>query len=142
MAIFVASNELHPCAMLANGPPCTKAAVFSVVCTKLGCNASLSSTVMAPATPKSFTVKGLLSYVKPKMMFSMRRRRSCTSFDKQRIAMISDAGVMSKPDSWVMPLLLGPKPTTMLRSERSFTSSTLRHKISFSPKPFDWFWYR
>ena len=28
---------------------------------------------------------------------------------KQRIAIISEAGVMSKPDSSVMPLVLGPK---------------------------------
>ena len=132
----MARIELQPCAILANGPPCTKAAVPSVVCTKLGWIASFNNTVMAPATPKSFTVKGWSSYVKPNRIFSIRRRRSLTSLERQRIAIISEAGVISKPDSWVIPFDLGPRPTTMLRNERSFTSSTLRQRISFSPKPF------
>ena len=100
---------------------------------------AFNNTVMAPATPKSFTVKGWSSYVKPNRMFSIRRRRSLTSLERQRIAIISEAGVISKPDSWVIPLDLGPRPTTMLRNERSFTSSTLRQRISFNPKPFAWF---
>ncbi len=35
------STELQPCAMLANGPPWTKAGLFSSVCTRFGCIASL-----------------------------------------------------------------------------------------------------
>ena len=50
--------ELHPWAILAKGPPCTNAGVPSVVWTRLGCMASLSRTVIAPATPRSFTVNG------------------------------------------------------------------------------------
>ena len=38
-----------------------KAGDCSVVCTKFGSNASFSKTVMAPVTPRSFTVKGLSS---------------------------------------------------------------------------------
>ena len=44
----VAMMELQPCAMLANGPPCTNAGVPSSVCTRLGLSASLSSAAMAP----------------------------------------------------------------------------------------------
>ena len=113
MAIFVARIELQPWAMLANGPPCTKAAVFSVVCTRLGLRASRSRTVMEPATPRSLTVKGLPSEVKPSRMFSMRRRRSASSVARQRMAMISEAGVMSNADSRTTPLVLAPRPVTM-----------------------------
>ena len=45
---MVASTELQPCAMLANGPPWMKAGLFSSVCTRFGFSASLSSTVIAP----------------------------------------------------------------------------------------------
>ena len=76
------------------------------------------------------------AYVKPSRIFSMRRRKSSTSLERQRMAIISEAGVISKPDSCVMPFDLGPSPTTMLRNERSFTSSTRRQRISFNPKPF------
>src|SRR5437773_432600 len=38
--------ELQPCAILAKGPPWTKAGLFSSVCTRLGSSASLSSTVI------------------------------------------------------------------------------------------------
>ena len=47
--------------MFANGPPWTKAGVPSVVWTRLGWMASFRSTVIAPATPRSFTVKGVPS---------------------------------------------------------------------------------
>ncbi len=44
--MVVASTELQPCAMLANGPPWTKAGVPSSVCTRFGDSASLSSAVI------------------------------------------------------------------------------------------------
>ena len=135
MAIFVASTELHPCAMLANGPPCTKAAVFSVVCTKLGERASRNNTVIAPATPRSLTVNGLPSTVYPRSIFSMRRRKSSSSFARHRIAIISEAGVMSNPDSRTMPLALPPIPVTMSRRPRSLTSSTRFHNTSRKANP-------
>ena len=91
--------------------------------------ASFNKTVIAPAIPNSFTVNGQPSNRKPRIIFSIRRFRSSMSFAKQRIAIISDAGVISKPDSSVIPFVLGPKPVTILRKERSFTSSTRRHRI-------------
>src|SRR5258708_20097510 len=39
--------------MLPNGPVCTNIGVCSVVCSRFGRSASLSSTVIAPATPRS-----------------------------------------------------------------------------------------
>ena len=138
MANFVAMMLLQPCAMLAKGPPWMKAGVPSNVCTKLGCSASCNNTAMALATPKSFTQKGLLSNVTPSKMFSMRRCKSFMSVAKQRMAISSLAGVMSKPLSRISPLLLPPKPVMMLRRLRSFTSSTRRHTTSFSAKPSRW----
>ena len=66
----------------------------------------------------------------------MRRRKSASSAAKQRMAMSSLAGVMSKPACVGMPLTEGPSPVTMLRSERSLTSSTRRQSTSLSPKAF------
>ena len=43
---------------------------------------------------------------------------------RQKIAMTSDATVMSKPSSRGTPLALPPRPSTMLRSCRSFMSTT------------------
>jgi len=48
-AVFVAITELQPWAILAKGPPWTKAGLFSSVCTRLGCIASFKSTVIAPS---------------------------------------------------------------------------------------------
>ena len=38
-----------PCAMLPNGPACTRTGVFSSVCMRLGLSASRMSTAIAPA---------------------------------------------------------------------------------------------
>ena len=64
----------------------------------------------------------------------MRRFRSSRSEARQRMAMISEAGVMSNPVSVGMPFAGPPKPDTMLRRLRSFTSRTRFHLISFRPK--------
>ena len=61
--MVVASTELQPWAMLANGPPWMKAGVPSSVCTRLGESASLSSTVIAPCAFKSRARTGLRSRV-------------------------------------------------------------------------------
>ena len=45
--------------MFANGPPCTKAGVFSRVCTRLGASASRSTAVIAPCAPRSRAVHRL-----------------------------------------------------------------------------------
>ena len=60
-AVWVAIRELQPCAMLANGPPWTRAGVPAMVCTRFGLMASLSSMVRAPWTPSSATVTGCRS---------------------------------------------------------------------------------
>ena len=54
------------------------------------------------------------------------------SVARQRMAMISEAGVMSKPDSVTMPLPAGPRPVTIWRRLRSFTSSTRFHNTCFN----------
>ena len=46
-------TELQPWAMLANGPPWTKAGLPSSVCTRLGASASFSSAVIAPCALRS-----------------------------------------------------------------------------------------
>ena len=62
-------SELQPCAMLANGPPCTSAGEPSSVCTRLGCSASRSSAAMAPSRLE--LARGDLRAVAP-----LRRRSS------------------------------------------------------------------
>ena len=47
--------------------------------------------------------------------------------------MISEAGVMSNPVSVGTPFAEPPRPDTMLRKLRSFTSRTRFHLISFNP---------
>ena len=60
-AVWVAIRELQPWAMLANGPPWTRAGVPAMVCTRFGLMASLSSMVRAPWTPSWATVTGCRS---------------------------------------------------------------------------------
>ncbi len=62
-ADVVATTELQPCAILANGPPWMKAGVPSSVCTRFGAMASLSSAVMAPWALRSRARTGLRSRV-------------------------------------------------------------------------------
>ena len=62
-AAQVAMMLLHPWAMLAKGPPCTKEAPPSRVCTRFGLMASFNKIKMAPVAPKSFMVKGVPSYL-------------------------------------------------------------------------------
>ena len=64
-ASFVARIELHPCAIFANGPPCTIAGVFSSVCTRFGLIASFKSTAKLPSAFKSCAVTGLPSSLYP-----------------------------------------------------------------------------
>ena len=59
MPIRSAISELLPWAMLANGPQCMSTGWPSSVWTRLGLIASLSSTVIAPAAPRSSAVIGL-----------------------------------------------------------------------------------
>ena len=54
---------------------------------------------------------------------------------RQKMAMISLATVMSKPSSRGTPLALPPRPHTMLRSWRSFMSTTRFHVILRTSMP-------
>ena len=44
--VFVATAVLQPCAILAKGPPCTIAGLFSNVCTIFGAKASFSRAII------------------------------------------------------------------------------------------------
>ena len=57
-AVFVALTLLHPWAMLANGPPCTRAPVCSRVWIRLGFNASLRRAAMEPTAWSCSAVTG------------------------------------------------------------------------------------
>ena len=59
----VAMTELQPCAMFANGPPCTNAGAPSRVCTRFGASASRSRAAIAPAAPSSRAVTGFIARV-------------------------------------------------------------------------------
>ncbi|EJW94714.1 hypothetical protein EVA_17179 [gut metagenome] len=68
-------------------------------------------------------------------MFSTRRRKSSMLVDRHKMAINSEAGVMSKPDCRATPFVSGPKPVTTFRNERSFTSNTRFQTISFKANP-------
>ena len=86
--------------MFANGPACMRHGCPSSVWIRLGFRASLSSTVIAPAAPRSSAVTGLPPvYDRATVIAPSRLRRSCKSRDTARIAMTSEAAVMSNPDS-------------------------------------------
>ena len=130
MAARVAATELQPWAMLANGPPCTKAGTPSMDCTKFGSMASFRSAIRAPVAPNSLQVYAEPSRLRPTTKRSRRVRRSSSPSAKQIMAMSSEAAVMSKPVSVGIPLAGPPRPVTILRSMRSFTSRTRRQVIS------------
>ena len=59
MPTWSATSELLPCAMFANGPQCIRHGWPSSVWIRFGLIASLSSTAIAPAAPRSSAVIGL-----------------------------------------------------------------------------------
>ncbi len=89
---------LLPWAMLANGPQCTKAGPPSSVCIRFGLSASLSRTAIEPATLRSSAVIGVPSFFVARTMRPRRARRSLRSVASARIAMTSDATVIT---NWV-----------------------------------------
>ena len=95
-ANFVACTLLHPCAIFANGPPCTKAGVCSNVWIIFGFKASFNNAAIAPTAFKSLAVTGSRSILYATMIFPKRSFKSAMSFARQRIAMISDATVITK----------------------------------------------
>ena len=93
-----ATSELLPWAMFANGPQCIRHGWPSSVWIRLGLSASLSSTAIAPAAPRSSAVIGAPPLKDcATVMAPRRRRRSCRSRATAMIAMTSEAAVMSKP---------------------------------------------
>ena len=96
-----AISELLPCAMLANGPQCMKHGWPSSVWIRFGLSASLSSTAIAPGRAEVLGRDGLGRRRRSSatVIAPSRRRRSCRSRDTARIAITSEAAVMSKPVS-------------------------------------------
>ena len=87
--------------------------------------------------------EGLARAVVPMMMRASRSSRSCGSVARQRIAMISLAGVITNRSSRVGPLAVPPRPTTICRSARSFMSMVrgqlMRRLSIWSALPW-WMW--
>ncbi len=81
-----ASTELQPWAMLAKGPPWTKAGVCSSVCTRFGWIASRSSTLIAPAAWICAAVTFFLAKSRATMMRARRSSRSASEVARQKIA--------------------------------------------------------
>mmetsp|Transcript_5714 Transcript_5714/g.16333 ORF Transcript_5714/g.16333 Transcript_5714/m.16333 type:complete len:234 (-) Transcript_5714:819-1520(-) len=129
-AIMSATTDELPCAMLANGPACTKTGVSSRVCIRVGSRASIISTASAPPTPRSSAVTGSPPLEVPMTMLPSRVRMSGRLVASASTAMISLATAMSKPVSRVMPFSVGDCPTVMTRRKRSFVSSTRRHVMA------------
>ena len=113
MAMRSAMIELLACAMLPNGPACTSAGCPSSVCTRFGLIASFMITVIAPAQRSISAVTGSPSYVDATTMRLRRARRSWMSLASAKIAMISDAAVITNSFSRGMPCVLPPRPTTV-----------------------------
>mmetsp|Transcript_10771 Transcript_10771/g.19016 ORF Transcript_10771/g.19016 Transcript_10771/m.19016 type:complete len:250 (+) Transcript_10771:816-1565(+) len=131
-AIWSAMIELFPCAMLANGPQCTKHGVFSMVCINDGITASARRTAHAPATPRSSVVTGSPFLDIATTILPRRSRRSCSAdlegecLISAKAAMISEATAMSKPVRRFAALAsVGARLISISRSERSHVSSTL-----------------
>ncbi len=93
---FVALTLLQPWAIFANGPPCTIAGVCSSVWIRFGFTASFNSAAIAPAAFKSPAVTGSPPNVYATIMLERRRFKSAISSARQRIAIISDATVITK----------------------------------------------
>ena len=90
-----ARTELLPWAMLPNGPQWTKAGPPSSVWSRFGLSASRSRTVIEPATLRSSAVIGVPSRVVARTTRPSRARRSWRSDARARIAMTSDATVIT-----------------------------------------------
>src|ERR671918_1144939 len=118
----VARTEEFPEAMLPNGPLWRRAGRPSIVWTRFGRIACRSSTAMAPATRRSSAVTGSPPAASPTTIRPRRARRSCTPEVMARMAMTSEAAVITKPVSRGTPWALPPSPTMMWRSARSLRS--------------------
>mmetsp|Transcript_27783 Transcript_27783/g.51879 ORF Transcript_27783/g.51879 Transcript_27783/m.51879 type:complete len:212 (+) Transcript_27783:1118-1753(+) len=127
--IWSAMMELLPCAMLAKGPAWTIMGVCSSVCMRFGLIASFISTVRAPVTPRSSAVTAFPFLSRATTILEKRSRMSAKDVARARIAMISDATVMSIPVARMWSFSFGPMPTRILRTKRSLVSITRRHMM-------------
>mmetsp|Transcript_5438 Transcript_5438/g.22536 ORF Transcript_5438/g.22536 Transcript_5438/m.22536 type:complete len:657 (+) Transcript_5438:826-2796(+) len=128
-ASLSATTDELPCAMLANGPQCTRTGVPSSVCMSVGMSASLSKTLIAPVAPRSSTVTKSPAVSRATAIFPRRALRSVESVASARTAMISEATAISKPVSRVMPFSAGPRPISTPRRNRSHVSTHRFHVI-------------
>ena len=142
-AVFVALTLLQPWAILAKGPPWTIAPVCSNVWIRFGFKASFKRAAIAPTACSWAAVTGSPAKLYATTIFPRRSFKSSISSARQRIAMISDATVMTKWSSLTIPSAFAPSPTTTLRSTRSFMSRQRFHKICLGsmPRAFPcWIW--
>mmetsp|Transcript_6815 Transcript_6815/g.21881 ORF Transcript_6815/g.21881 Transcript_6815/m.21881 type:complete len:263 (+) Transcript_6815:328-1116(+) len=130
-ATWSAMMDELPCAMLANGPQCTRTGVCSTVCIRVGMIASHKRTAAAPATPRSSAVTGSPSRESATTIRPSRSRMSCSADfssewrHKAMIAMISEATEMSKPVRRGLPFAsVAARPISISRRERSQVSRT------------------
>ncbi len=90
--------------------------------------ACFKSAAIAPFTPISPAKIGLRRKSYPTMTLPILSFSSERLFDRHRIAMISDAAVISKPSSRMTPLMpRSSSPRMMLLRLRSFISITRFH---------------
>ena len=87
--------------MFANGPACIRQGWPSSVWIRFGLSASLSSTAIAPGGAEVLGGDRLAAVegVRGRDRARAARRRSWRSRDTARMAITSEAAVMSKPDS-------------------------------------------
>ena len=85
-----------PWAMLAKGPPWTKAGQPSMVWTRLGLRASLSIRAIAPTALRSFAVTGSPFMLKATIILDSLSLRSSMSLVRHKMAMTSLAAVIEK----------------------------------------------
>ncbi|KAH3658744.1 hypothetical protein OGATHE_006469 [Ogataea polymorpha] len=124
-AILSARTEEAPIEILANGPACTNTGVPSRVCMRLGLMASFMMAVRAPAHPRSSQVIGSPDFDEATTIFPSLSLISFKDDDRAKIAITSEATVMSKPVSLVRPFSVGAWLMVIPLSDLSFRSSTL-----------------
>ena len=81
---------------------------------------------MAPSAFTALARTGSRSRVSPTTILPSRARSSSRLRERQKIAITSEATVMSKPSSRGKPLATPPSDETTLRKARSFMSTTRR----------------
>ena len=118
---------LHPCAILAKGPPWIIAGLFSKVCTILGFIASLRITAKLPSAFKSLQVTGWFLLLYPIIILPSLLFKSLILVDKHSIAIISEATEISNPSTLDFILFSPESPTSTFLNSLSFKSTHLFH---------------